>query len=240
MFRPCGAAFYFVCHARSDQEFFHFPDQDLRRKWLGDVIVHPGRQAILPVAGQGIGRYRDDGNSLLAGGFYFTDLFRRHEPIHHRHADVHEYEIKATTPHRLERLGQSGHVGDVVAALDLRVLLLADVGFADMSEVLASVKAQGEAALKGFKAFAKEAGVEAEGRLMQGMSEEFPHDFAAFARQVDLTILGQPRDGEARSCYCIFDAAAGEDGGAVFTVTIPESSCGPADRRLRTQVRLDN
>jgi len=31
---------------------------------------------------------------------------------------------------------------------------------------------------------------------MQGMSEEFPHDFAYFARQVDLTIFGQPRDGD--------------------------------------------
>ena len=87
-------------------------------------------------------------------------------------------------------------IGVAFAPKALLPLSGADVGFADMSEVLASVKAQGEAALKGFKASAKEAGVAAEGRLMQGMSEEFPHDFAAFARQVDLTILGQPRDGD--------------------------------------------
>ena len=31
---------------------------------------------------------------------------------------------------------------------------------------------------------------------MQGMSEEFPHDFAHAARHVDLAILGQPRDGD--------------------------------------------
>ena len=87
-------------------------------------------------------------------------------------------------------------IGVAFAPKALLPLAGADVGFADMSEVLESVKAQGEAALKGFKACAADAGVEAEGRLMQGMSEEFPHDFAAFARQVDLTILGQPRDGD--------------------------------------------
>ena len=31
---------------------------------------------------------------------------------------------------------------------------------------------------------------------MQGMSEEFPHDFAHAARHADLAILGQPRDGD--------------------------------------------
>ncbi|MGH6803579.1 MAG: universal stress protein, partial [Methyloceanibacter sp.] len=43
---------------------------------------------------------------------------------------------------------------------------------------------------------AKAEGVSAEARLMQGMSEEFPHDFAHAARHVDLAILGQPRDGD--------------------------------------------
>jgi nucleotide-binding universal stress UspA family protein len=65
-----------------------------------------------------------------------------------------------------------------------------------MSGVLQDVKAQGEAALETFKACAAAAGVSGEGRLMQGMSEEFPHDFASFARQVDLTIFGQPRHGD--------------------------------------------
>jgi nucleotide-binding universal stress UspA family protein len=92
---------------------------------------------------------------------------------------------------------QDAHlIGVAFAPKALLPLSGADVGFADMSEILESVKAQGEAALKSFKEAAAAAGVAAEGRLMQGMSEEFPHDFAAFARQVDLTILGQPRDGD--------------------------------------------
>jgi nucleotide-binding universal stress UspA family protein len=87
-------------------------------------------------------------------------------------------------------------MGVAFAPKALLPLYGADVGLADMSGVLAGVKAQGEGALEGFKTYAAEAGVEAEGRLMQGMSEEFPHDFAAVARQVDLAILGQPRDGD--------------------------------------------
>jgi len=87
-------------------------------------------------------------------------------------------------------------IGVAFAPTALLPLYGADVGFADMSGVLQDVKAQGEAALEGFKACAAAAGVRAEGRLMQGMSEEFPHDFAYFARQVDLTIFGQPRDGD--------------------------------------------
>lgn len=87
-------------------------------------------------------------------------------------------------------------IGVAFAPKALLPLSGADVGFADMSGVLEGVKAQGEAALESFKASAAAAGVEAEGRLMQGMSEEFPHDFASYARQVDLTILGQPRDGD--------------------------------------------
>lgn len=87
-------------------------------------------------------------------------------------------------------------IGIAFAPNALLPLYGADIGFADMSGVLADVKAQGEAALEGFEACAAAAGVSAEGRLMQGMSEQFPHDLAFFARQVDLTILGQPRDGD--------------------------------------------
>lgn len=87
-------------------------------------------------------------------------------------------------------------IGVAFAPKALLPLYGADVGLADMSGVLEGVKAQGEAALESFKACAAKAGVKAEGLLMQGMSEEFPHDFAAHARQVDLVILGQPRDGD--------------------------------------------
>ena len=71
-----------------------------------------------------------------------------------------------------------------------------DVGFAAMGEVLASVKAQGEAALAAFTARAEAEGVSVEGRLLQGVSDEFPHDFAWCARHVDIAVLGQPRDGD--------------------------------------------
>jgi nucleotide-binding universal stress UspA family protein len=87
-------------------------------------------------------------------------------------------------------------VGIAFAPTALLPLYSADVGFADMSEVLESVKSQGAKALQAFEASAKAAGVTAEARLMQGMSEEFPHDFAHAARHADLAILGQPRDGD--------------------------------------------
>jgi nucleotide-binding universal stress UspA family protein len=87
-------------------------------------------------------------------------------------------------------------VGIAFAPTALLPLYGADVGFADMSEVLESMKTQGANALKTFEASAAAKGVSAEARLMQGMSEEFQHDFAHAARHVDLAILGQPRDGD--------------------------------------------
>ena len=86
--------------------------------------------------------------------------------------------------------------GIAFAPTALLPLYGADVGLADMSEVLEGVKAQGEAALQAFKARAEAEGVSVEGRLMQGMSEEFPRDFACSARHVDLAIIGQPRNGD--------------------------------------------
>jgi len=87
-------------------------------------------------------------------------------------------------------------LGIAFAPTALLPLYGADVGFADMSEVLENVKTQGAGVLAAFEASAKKAGVKAETRLLQGISEEFPHDFAQTARQVDLAILGQPRDGD--------------------------------------------
>ena len=88
-------------------------------------------------------------------------------------------------------------LGVAFAPTALLPLYGADVGgFADMSEVLEGVKAQGETALQAFEAHAKAEGLSVEGRLMQGMSEEFPRDFACSARHVDLAIVGQPRDGD--------------------------------------------
>ncbi|HSB60035.1 MAG TPA: universal stress protein [Methyloceanibacter sp.] len=87
-------------------------------------------------------------------------------------------------------------LGIAFAPTTLLPLYGADVGLADMSEVLEGVKAQGESALEAFRMRAEAEGVSVEGRLMQGMSEEFPRDFACSTRHVDLAIIGQPRDGD--------------------------------------------
>jgi nucleotide-binding universal stress UspA family protein len=87
-------------------------------------------------------------------------------------------------------------IGIAFAPTAILPLYGADVGFADMTEVLQSVKTQGEVALASFKARAQSESVSAEGRLVQGISEEFPHHFACCARHVDLAIIGQPRDGD--------------------------------------------
>jgi nucleotide-binding universal stress UspA family protein len=87
-------------------------------------------------------------------------------------------------------------IGVAFAPTALLPLYGADVGFADMTEVLQSVKTQGEAALEAFSMRAEAEGVRAEKRLMQGISEQFPHDFARCTRHVDLAIIGQPRDGD--------------------------------------------
>jgi nucleotide-binding universal stress UspA family protein len=87
-------------------------------------------------------------------------------------------------------------LGIAFAPTALLPLYGADVGLANISEALEGVKAQGETALEIFKAHAKSQGVSAEGRLLEGMSEELPRDFACAARHVDIVIIGQPRDGD--------------------------------------------
>ncbi len=87
-------------------------------------------------------------------------------------------------------------IGAAFAPTALLPLCGADVGLADMSEALDEAKAQGEAALKRFEACAMGAGLSAEMRLMQGLAEELPGDFARLARHVDLAVIGQPRGGD--------------------------------------------
>src|SRR5262245_43549878 len=90
---------------------------------------------------------------------------------------------------------QGAHlIATAFAPTALLPLYGADVGMADMTEVLQSVKSQSAGALESFRTVATAEGVSAETRLMQGMSEEFPHDFAYAARHADLAVLGQPRD----------------------------------------------
>ena len=110
-------------------------------------------------------------------------------------------------------------IGVAFAPTTLLPLYGADVGFADMTEVLDSVKAQGAKALDAFKTRAGAEEVSHETRLMQGMSEEFPHDFAYAARHADLAILGQPRDGDPLiGQYALVERCLFASGRPVFVV----------------------
>src|SRR5262249_44453662 len=71
-----------------------------------------------------------------------------------------------------------------------------DACFADMSEVLQSVKSQGETALHACESHCEAQGVSIEIRLRRGVSDESPRAFACCARHVDITVLGQPRHGD--------------------------------------------
>ncbi|TFG85593.1 MAG: universal stress protein [Hyphomicrobiales bacterium] len=117
-------------------------------------------------------------------------------------------------------------IGVAFAPTALLPLYGADVGFAAMSEVMESVKAQGAKALQAFEACAKAEGVSADARLMQGMSEEFPYDFAHAARHADLAILGQPRDGDPLiGQYALVERCLFASGRPVIIVpAIPEKS----------------
>ncbi len=124
---------------------------------------------------------------------------------------------------------QDAHlVGVAFAPRALLPLYGADVAFADMSGVLDGVKAQGEEALARFRMCASKAGIIVQDRLMQGTSEEFPHDFAADARLVDLTILGQPRDGDPLvGQYALVERCLFASGRPVMI-----APAAPADSRL--------
>jgi nucleotide-binding universal stress UspA family protein len=87
-------------------------------------------------------------------------------------------------------------IGVGFAPTALLPLYGADASFADMSDILQSVKSQGEAALHACKAHAEGQGLSIEVRLMQSVSDEFPRDFACSARHADITLLGQPRHGD--------------------------------------------
>lgn len=104
----------------------------------------------------------------------------------------------------------------------------ADVAFADMSGVLDGVKAQGEEALARFRLAADAAGAPLNVRLLQGTSDEFPHDFAAAARLADLAILGQPRDGDPLvGQYALVERCLFASGRPVLIVpAMPDASMG--------------
>ena len=68
---------------------------------LGDVVIHPDRQATLPILDQGPGGHRDDGYPVTIG-LTAPDLLGGGEAIHHRHVAVHQNGGIAERLHRLE------------------------------------------------------------------------------------------------------------------------------------------
>lgn len=57
---------------------------------LGDVRVHAGRETVLHVVGEGVGRHSDDGDGPAERIFAAADGLRSFIAVHARHLDVHE------------------------------------------------------------------------------------------------------------------------------------------------------
>jgi hypothetical protein len=68
------------------------PEQ-VRHHRLGEVVVHAGGQAGLPVLLEGIGRHRDDGQGL--GRVPLADQPGGLQAVHHRHLHVHQHQVEA-------------------------------------------------------------------------------------------------------------------------------------------------
>src|SRR4029079_1053905 len=73
-------------------------------------------------------------------------------------------------------------IGVSFAPTALLPLYGVDAGFAHIREVLTIFKYQGEVALHDCKTHCEAEGVSIEIRLMQGLSDEFPREFACCAR----------------------------------------------------------
>jgi hypothetical protein len=95
-------------------------------------------------------------------------------------------------------------IGIAFAPTALLPLYGADVGFADMSEVMASVKAQGATALKDFETRAKADGVSVEAELLRRGRRRLSHQAVrrrraagARARRAATPRLGRPEHGRS-------------------------------------------
>ena len=84
---------------------------------LGDVIVHAGRQAPLPVPLHRVRRHRHDRNVAPRRPLQTPDGRRRLEPVHLRHLHVHQHQVERRPADRLERLDPRGGDRDGVPAL---------------------------------------------------------------------------------------------------------------------------
>ena len=69
---------------------------------LGDVIVHPGGQALLAVAVHRVGRHRDDRRPRL-GAFSVSDHCRCCISVHLRHLTIHEHRCILSAAGHLDR-----------------------------------------------------------------------------------------------------------------------------------------
>ena len=82
---------------------------------LGQVTVHPRRQAGLPVALQRTGG--DGGNRKMAARLLLERTYGRRglEPVHLRHVDVEERDVERAVAGGGDRLAPVGHQSDLVA-----------------------------------------------------------------------------------------------------------------------------
>ena len=87
------------------------PPQILVPQRLGDVIIHTGGQALIAVAFECVGGEGDDGDVAARLGLALANRGRGLQPIHRRHLNVHQYQVKGFAFPRLDR-GESG--GDSV------------------------------------------------------------------------------------------------------------------------------
>jgi hypothetical protein len=68
---------------------------------FGDVIVHAGPQALFPILVEGIGGHGQDGERAAAG--QPADGRGGLQPVHDRHLDVHQHQVKGGLVHHLDR-----------------------------------------------------------------------------------------------------------------------------------------
>ena len=73
-----------------------------RDQWLGDIVIHPGCEALFPVTHQGLSRKRDDPGLLLQWGP--ADFAGGGKPIEHWHLQIHQEDVIGLARAGLHRL----------------------------------------------------------------------------------------------------------------------------------------
>ncbi len=80
----------------------HHRGQSRRVHGLGDEVIHPGLQAVLPVLFHGIGRHRHDGQAQALG--QLPDGAGGAQSIHHGHLHVHQHQVVGLHTHQIQGL----------------------------------------------------------------------------------------------------------------------------------------